>query len=252
MPKAKSKHFTRKQMLIAAGLITVAVVALVWYRKRQQANAPTAAYSTDTSGKLPGQNYLPATGTSGASQLGDGVAAPPPTTPPPVTQPPDGSNDQPPPAGAWEYHCATAPGGILPNGQCGWEWIVDPNADGSCPYGSLYFGKCRSLSAPPGAPPQPGTSGAGAQPTADVLSSIGSMAPNRPPADQSLLAPTATADAAVRFLQVTQYIGRGNPSNPWQYGAVASEPGGTAPNSSGQGKPIHRITPPTYPVHSLS
>jgi hypothetical protein len=253
--KPKAKGFTTKRMLLAAGLVTVLVVAYILHKKKQAATAAQAAYSQDTSGGLPGQNYLPATGIGGASQLGQGVAAPPPTACPgggtpladgtcptiPTGSCPDGSTPDPntgqcptttppPPAsgGSYRHDCLDGPGPGCggPNRHCEYRYVAGDTGGQPAPPPD-----CIPQSGQPSGPSnQSGTVAPGAAPvTSDVLSSQPTAPNSFPPASPGLVQPTATVDSAARLLHVTQYVGRGAPSNPWQFGGE-SEPEAVLPH----------------------
>jgi hypothetical protein len=237
-PKPKSKHFSRKTLLIAAGVITAVVIAYVYWRKKQSATQPQAAYS-DSVGNLPGQNYLPATGVGGASTLGQGIAAPPPagiscpggqqpnpdgTCPSPVTGPPTGNGGTPPPATTtYKHGCfsGAGPGCGGPNMHCEYWTVTDGSGQASPPPNCAPQGAGQQQ-----AVTSPGQAGSNVNPpvTSDVLSAAPTAAPVTPTSASGAplgfpkaSEPTATSDPAVRFLSITQTAGRGgNPSNVYE------------------------------------
>src|SRR5579862_3301520 len=211
--KPKSKHFSRKTMLIAAGVATLLVVAYIYWKKKQSPSA-SAAYSLSSAGcadgstpdpntglcanglppGAPGQNLIPATGLGGASQLGDGAAPPPTPTPTPTPTPQ-------PSGGSYKHTCVSGPGPGCggPNKHCEYQWVDGDSSGSPSPPPN-----CIPAGGGAGNPPNQSSTKApgGVAPvtaTADVLSAIGTGSPATP-STPGLITPPATADSAVRML----------------------------------------------------
>jgi hypothetical protein len=283
MPPAKKKT-SRRTLIITAAILGAAVVAYIYWKKRQAATAtPAPQYVSDTT-NAPAQSYIPAAG-GGATQLGQGVGAPPPVTcsdgsiPDPATGAcpgggggGGGGGGSGTPPGQWEYHCNTnnAPG-IVPPGQCDWTWVEPPNASGGCDFGQLFYGACRSLSGPTGAPPPPNSSssstGSNSASSVSPASSAAQHAVSAVPASPGLLNPPAQSSDALRLetprLQAaTQAAGRGDNSSAllasigagpfsgtWQPGPVISpspSPPGFPPQPGGDTTAPRHVPSPPY------